>query len=311
MITHILQTVLSLEFIAASVRAASPIAGAAVGETVAERGGVLNIGLEGMMLTGAFFAVLGSMLTGNPWAGAALAAFAGGCVGLLHAFVSLTLKADQILSGIAINFAALGLTTFLNRTVFGPSPDPVQAFETWPIPLLSRIPFLGELFFNQDPVVYLLYLAAPFSWVFLFKTRSGLRLRAIGEDPRVAAGAAIPVLRYQYAATVFCGAMAGLAGTYSSLGNVRYFTENMTAGTGFIALAVVIAGRWNPLLVVAVSLLFGGVWSLALRGQAFSDILPYELLLMLPYVLTLVAYFIMGGGTRVMPASLGKPANER
>lgn len=307
MISQLLQTVFSIEFAAASIRSASPIAGAAVGETVSERAGVLNIGLEGMMLTGAFTGVLGSSLTGSVWAGLCCAILAGAAVGALHAFVSLTLRADAILSGVAINFAALGLTTFLNRTVFGPTPEAVNAFEPWAVPLLSRMPVVGGLFFQHTPLVYLLYGSAPLAWLFLYRLRAGLRLRAAGEDPRAATAAGVPVVKFQYIATITCGALAGMAGTYASLGSVQYFTENMTAGNGFIALAVVIVGRWNPLLVVAASLLFGGVWALALRGQAFSDALPYELLLMLPYLLTLLAYFLMGGGRGCMPASLGKP----
>lgn len=306
MISQLVQTIVSVEFLTASIRSGTPLVGAAVGETVSERAGVLNIGLEGMMLTGAFCGVLGSMLTGNVWGGVALAVFSGAAVGAIHAFVSITLRADQILSGVAINFAALGLTTFLSRTIFGPTPKEVDAFEPWAVPLLSRIPVLGDLFFNHVPLVYLLYLLAPLSWYVLFRTRLGLSLRAIGESPHAARGSGVPVARYQYCAVMACGAMAGLAGTYSSLGTVKYFTENMTNGNGFIALAVVIVGRWNPLWVVLISLLFGGVWSLALRGQSFESILPYELLLMMPYVVTLIVYFMLGGKKHGMPAALGK-----
>jgi len=307
MLSAVFQTIFATEFFAAAIRSACPIAGAAVGETIAERGGVINIGLEGMMLTGAFCGVLGSMLTGSVWGGLAVAIFAGAAVGGLHAFLCITLKADEILSGIAINFAALGLTTFLNRTIFGRTPDPVNAFEPLAIPFLADLPLLGPLFFHHIPLVYLLYLAAPVAWYVLFRTRAGLRLRSIGEDPAAASGCGVPVKLYQYGAMLACGALAGASGTYASLGNIQYFTENMTAGNGFIALAVVIVGRWNPLIVMGVAVLFGAVWSLALRGQGMEDFLPYEILLMLPYVLTLVAYFFLSGGRQAMPAALGQP----
>lgn len=296
----------SIEFLAASIRASSPIIGAAVGESISERVGVLNIGLEGMMLTGAFCGVLGSMLTGSVWAGVACAVLAGASVGALHALLVLIIKADQILCGVAINFAALGLTTFLSRTIFGRTPDPVAAFESVPLPLLSDIPWLGDLLFNHVPPVYLIYLTVPIAWWILFRSHIGLRMRAIGEAPEAAAATGIPVIRYQFFATVACGAMAGLAGTYASLGSVRFFTENMTAGNGFIALALVIVGRWNPLHIMAIGILFGAVWSLALRSQTSDALLPYEVLLMLPYVLTLVVYFIAGGKRSGMPAALGR-----
>jgi len=306
-LSSILQTVLATELFAAAIRSACPIAGAAVGETIAERGGVINIGLEGMMLTGAFCGVLGSMLTGSVWGGLLFAVLSGALAGALHAFLCVTLKADEILSGIAINFAALGLTTFLNRTIFGRTPEPVDAFEPVAIPVLSELPILGPLFFNHIPLVYILYAAAPVAWFVLFRTRTGLRLRSIGEDPAAASGCGVPVKLYRYGAMLVCGSLAGASGAYASLGNIQYFTENMTAGNGFIALAVVIVGRWNPLIVMGVALLFGAVWSLALRGQGIENFLPYEILLMLPYVLTLVAYFLLSGGRQAMPAALGQP----
>jgi simple sugar transport system permease protein len=290
----LLQLFLSPDFVQAALRFATPLIGAATGEILAERAGVINIGLEGMMLVGAFTGVLGSALSGSVWGGLALAILAGGLVGLLHAGATVLLGTDQVISGAAINLGALGLTAFLNREIFGQTPPPVPSFEPFRLPLLGDLPLVGPALFNHIPLVYIVLALAPLATLALFRTPWGLRLRAVGEAPEAAASAGIHVRRYQIVAVTLGGMFAGLAGTYFSLGNVRVFTENMAAGNGFIALAVVIVARWRPNRAVLVALLFGAASALAFRAQAFQLALPYELLLALPYALTLLVYFLRG-----------------
>jgi ABC-type uncharacterized transport system permease subunit len=301
----LLQLFLSVEFARASLRFSTPLIGAATGEILSEQAGVVNIGLEGMMLTGAFAGVLGSYLTGSVWGGVGVALLAGGLVGFFHAIICVILGANQVVSGAAINLGALGLTTFLNRAIFGQSPPAVRSFESFPIPILSQIPVIGPMLFDHIPLVYLIYLLVPLMAILLFRTQWGLRLRAIGEKPEAAESAGVPVIRTKIIAVVSCGMLAGLAGTFYSLGNVRFFTENMTAGNGYIALAVVIVANWRPQWTIPAALLFGAANALALRAQAFQAPIPYQLLFMLPYVLTLLVYAGLIGRSR-MPAALGK-----
>jgi simple sugar transport system permease protein len=290
-----LSAIFAAPFFAAAVRSATPIMGAAAGEAIYERSGVVNIGLEGMMLMGAFGAVIGSMLTGSPWGGALFAVIGGALVGLVHALVCVLFKADQILCGIAMNFGVLGLTEFFSRTVLGPAPKPVAAFGAVSVPWLSDLPFAGEVFFRHIPLVYLIFAICLASWFFLFRTLPGLKLRAVGESPFAARAAGISTGGYVFAAALACGALAGLSGACYSIGSVQYFSENMTSGNGFIALAVVIVARRNPLYSIGAAFVFAVGTALALRLQGGKDTLvPYEFIMMLPYVLTLLIYGIVG-----------------
>jgi len=298
----LLATILSAPFFAAAIRSAAPIMGAAAGEAIYERSGVVNIGLEGMMLMGAFCGVLGSMYTGSAWGGALFAVAGGVLVGIVHAVICISFRADQILAGIAVNFGVLGLTAFLSRSYFGPSPDPVRIFAPTQWPLLSSIPFVGDVFFRHIPLVYIIALLCVLAWAFLFFTLPGLRLRAVGENPFAARAAGIGTVRYAYAGAVICGAMAGLSGACYSIGSVQYFSENMTASNGFIALAVVIVARRNPLYAIGASFVFAIGTALALRLQGRDSIIPYEFFLMLPYVLTLIIYGALGRRGKVEAA---------
>lgn len=296
---------LSIEFVKAALRATTPLISAAVGEVVVERSGFVNIGIEGMMLLGAFSGVVGSWGTHSVWGGVAFALLVGGAVGLLLAWISIFMGVNQVVAGTSLNLAAAGATTFLNREIFGENPPTVAGFEPFSVPLIHDIPVLGTIFFEHIPLVYLIYLIAPAAGYILFHTSWGLRLRAVGEKPRAAESAGIRVRRYRTVALVICGMLAALGGTYYSLGSVKFFTENMTGGNGYIALAVVIVARWNPFWVIPVSLLFGVAGALALRAQTFHIGIPYEFLFMLPYVLTLLVYAGFRGPAR-MPASLGR-----
>ncbi len=303
----LLSLLLSAEFLNTGLRVAAPYIAASTGEIISERAGIVNIGLEGLMLTGAFAGTLGSYYTGSVWIGVAAGVLAAGLVALLEAFVMITLSADQIVTGIALNLGALGLTTFLARAIFGQTPPPISYFSaSWPIPILSDIPIIGPIVFNHLPLVYLAFLLAPVVCVLLFRTRWGLMLRAAGEQPRAAESMGVPVNRMRYTATLLCGMMAGLAGTTFTLGNLGYFTENITAGNGFIALAVVIAAKWHPGQAVAMSLLFGLARALVVRVPSWGIDVPYQLLNALPYVITLIVYAGLAGRTHI-PAALGLP----
>lgn len=294
-----------VDFLSATVRLATPLALAASGEIIAERSGVLNIGLEGMMLTGAFFAVVGSYFTGSPWWGLVCALVAGGLMGLLLAFLSVTLRADQIVSGVGINLLALGLTGVLFKVLFKHSglPTQVNALAPWRIPLLERIPILGPILFQQIPLVYLAFLLVLLLHVFLLHTEWGLALRAVGEHPRAADTVGINIYLVRYLSVMVCGMLAGLGGAVLSVGHLNAFVENMTAGRGFIALAAVIFGKWNPWGVLGASLLFGAADAMQLRLQALGFQVPYQFLLMAPYIVTLLALVGLVGRA-IGPAAL-------
>jgi len=272
---------------------------------VAERSGFVNIGIEGLLLLGAFSGVVGSWWTHSVWGGVLFALVIGALAGLLLTWISIFMGVNQVVAGAALNLVAAGTTTFLNREIFGDNPPAVAGFEPWAIPVLDRIPILGPICFDQIPLVYLIYLMGPLAGLILFRTNWGLRLRAVGEMPRAAESAGVRVGRYRMLALVICGMLASLGGTYYSLGTIRFFTENMTSGNGFIALAIVIVARWNPYWIIPVSLLFGAAGALALRAQTFHLGIPFEFLFMLPYLLTMLIYGGVVGPARP-PASLGK-----
>jgi len=309
-LTNLLTSLFAVAFWAAAVRFATPLIFAAIGEVFSERGGVLNIGLEGMILGGAFGGVLGAYYSDSAWIGLLSAMLAGGLVGLIHAFVSVTVRGDQVVSGAAINIMILGLTTFLSRTVFGVGQQPVVAsFEVWEIPLLSDIPILGEVFFQHVPLIYIAYLLVPISAFILYKTTWGLKIRAVGEHPRAADTVGVNVTAWRYGLTVLCGCLAGMGGAFLSLGQLSMFLENMSAGRGFIALAAVIFGKWDPWRVMIATALFGAAEASTLRLQALNVDVPYQLVLMIPYLLTFLAFVGLVGRT-TPPAALAQPYSK-
>ncbi len=296
---------------AASVRLSTPVLLAALGETIAERSGVLNIGVEGMMLAGALGGVLGAHYSGNPWVGLLVGMAAGGFLALIHAVVSITVQADQIVSGVAINILALGLTTFFFRSIFGISPKPVlvKSFPTIEIPVLSSIPFLGEVLFRQNSLVYIAMILVPLTWFVLAKTKLGLNIRSVGEQPRAADTAGISVPFIRYFSTILGGLLAGMGGCFLSLGQVKMFADGMTGGRGFIALAAVIFGKWNPFGVWGAVLIFGVADAVQLRLQVKGFEVPYQFLLMIPYVLTIIALAGLVGRS-IYPEALGRPYSK-
>lgn len=294
-------------FLEASVRVATPLLLAALGEMLAERGGVINLGIEGAMLAGALGAALGATSAGV-WGGVAAAVIAGVLLTLVFVIVSVRFQADQIITGTAITLAAVGLTGVIYRHAYGAGGAglTLPTFAPLAVPGLSRIPIVGPALFAQSVLVYLAWAAVPCCWWLLFKTRWGLALRAAGEDPAAAAASGVRVIGVRAAAVLAGGAMAGLAGGTLVLAQVGTFAEEMTAGRGFIAIAIVVLGRWHPVGVLGAALLFGAATALQFIFQAMGLGVPYQLFLVLPYLLALIA--LAGGiGRARIPAALGRP----
>jgi ABC-type uncharacterized transport system permease subunit len=293
-------------FVAASVRVATPLLLAALGETVTERAGVINLGLEGAMLAGALAAALGSVHAG-PWEGLALAIVAGAAVSALLAAIVVFAGANQIIAGTAITLACVGLTGAVHRAwVAGGSAVPVvPTLGSAPIPLLSRLPLVGPGFFAQPVTTYLGFMLVPLLWWALFRTRGGLALRAAGESAAMARAAGVRVRLLRVGATMFGGAMGGLAGASLVLEQVGSFAERMTAGRGYVAIAIVALGRWHPLGAALAALIFGAATALQFVFQSLGLDVPYQLFLMLPYVLTLLALAGAVGRARA-PGDLGR-----
>ena len=307
-----LESVFSVGLLAATLRFATPLAFAAMGGIFSERSGVVNIGLEGMMLAGAFFGIMVAAETGQWELGILGAMAAGGTLALVHAVFCIHLQADQIISGFAINFLALGLTGYLFRSVYGDrgTPELPERIPEVRLPLIEDIPFIGDIFGRLNLMIWLMLLTVVLSWVVLFKTPLGLRIRSVGEHPRAADTVGISVFKIRYAAVITSGILAGLGGAYLSFGFGNAFNENMTVGRGYIALAAVIFGNWRPFGAFGACLLFGFSSALALRLQGSprlpSDIASGNLLQTLPYVLTLIALVGVIGRSRG-PAAAGRP----
>jgi simple sugar transport system permease protein len=298
----IIQTVL-----ASTWRLATPLIYASIGEVFTERSGVLNIGLEGIMLIGAFAGFAGTFYSGSLLVGL-VAALAGGLLsGLLFAIFTVTIKANQIVVGAALNLIGLGLTGFLYRALFAGKSQGIEAFAPIDIPFLSDIPFVGEILFRHNILVYgtiVLVLVASFV---LYRTAFGLSTRSVGEHPRAADTVGINVTRMRYVGVLIGATLTALGGAYLTMAHTNQFVEGLTTGRGFIALAVVVFGRWSPKGAFWASLLFGFFFALQLRLQAMSDLaIPYQFLQALPYVMTLLVLISLRGRA-AMPKALGVP----
>lgn len=278
-------------FLAVDLRTATPILLAATGLVFMERSGVVNIGAEGMMLIGSLAGVVGSYYFGSAWIGLLVAALSGGIIGLIFAYLVVTVRANQVVTGTAVNILGLGLTTSFARVIFGvnTAPPQIDAFKAYAVPLLSRIPVLGPAVFHQMPPVYIALLLVPLAHFVLFKTTIGLKVRSVGEHPKAADTVGINVFQVRYATIVVGSMLAGMAGSYLSLGLLSFFTENMVAGRGFIALAAVIFGKYTPAGALVAAALFGAGDALQFRLQALGSTVPYQFILMVPYVLTVAA----------------------
>ena len=280
-----------INLFSAGIRLAAPLLMAALGEIITERSGILNIGIEGIILMGALFAVFGSDISGNPWVGAGTAILAGAVFGLIFGVITISLAGDQVVTGAAINILAVGLSTFLFRLAYGleGATREVAGFEPLHIPVLSDIPIIGPILFQHSLLVYLAFLLVPVVSFIIFRTMWGLSLRSVGDHPRAADTMGVNVARMRYTAVTIGGMFAGLAGAILSLAHLNIFIENISAGRGFIALAAVIFGQWHPVGTMLSALLFGVADAFQLRLQAVSNFLPYQLVGILPYLLTVLA----------------------
>ena len=287
----------TIALLTATLRSATPLVLAAMGGLLSERSGVINIALEGMMLTGAFFAVAGTHWTGSPWLGAFIGVGAASVAALIHAFWCITLRGNQIVAGTAINLIAAGLTAFLIQLIWG------RAGAT------DSVRQLPDVFGGVNILVFAALVIVPLVHFYLFRTKQGLHTMASGESPQAAESVGINVTRNRYAAVVASGALAGMGGVFLSIGNLSYFTLDMTAGRGFIALAAVIFGGWTPFGAAAAALLFGAAQAVQIQAQATSNFpVSTDLLVALPYLLTLVAVTGLVRRSNA-PAGLGQHAN--
>ena len=298
-------------FLEGSVRTATPLAFAALGETVVERSGVINIGLEGAIIAGAFGGFVAAGY-GSTWAGFAGAMIAGIIVAAVFALFAIHIRADQIITGTAISLLGLGATATLYRQLYGATGAALSTptMGVTEIPILSSIPLIGRPLFAQPAITYVLYALVPVIWWWMYHTYAGLGLRATGEDPRAVVVAGISAKTVQLASVLFGGALGGIAGGVLVIAQAGSFAEGMSAGRGFIAIAIVVLGRWHPLGVAAAALVFGAASALQYFFQAMGWSLPYQAFLALPYVLTLLGLAGIAGKA-VAPASLGRWQDQR
>ena len=292
----------------ATIRAGTPLVFAALGELVTEKSGVLNLGIEGMMLIGAVTGFIATVVTGDPWIGVVAAILAGAAISVLFGFLTINLMANQVATGLALTIFGVGLSAFAGLSYIG---TPIESLAPLAVPGLSAIPVIGPLVFNHDPLVYLsLAMVAGVAW-FLYRSRGGLILRAVGESHDAAHAIGFSVVKVRYLAVMFGGAMSGLAGAYLALVYTPQWAENMTAGRGWIALALVVFATWRPARVLLGAYLFGGITIIGLHVQAAGFGISPHLLATLPYLATVVVLVLISRDpTRIRlnaPAALGTP----
>lgn len=308
-IGEILDQVLQVGFLAALIRVGAPLLIATMGEMFAERAGVLNLGIEGIMLMGAMTGFSAAYFSGELWLGILAAAVVGMAFGALMGVLTVSLGLSQHVSGLGVTLLCTGLAFFSYRLVFGqPSQPPsVEAFKTVAVPLLSDIPFLGPAVFDQFALVYFGFLLVPLAAFVLYRTSWGLNLRTVGENPHAAVAAGVGVSAARYQALIISGALMGVAGAYLSLAQFNAFTFGVISGRGWVCIALVVLGQWDPWRCAAAALLFGAVDALQLRLQSSGAIdLPYQFFLMLPFVVTIVAMAVFSRSARA-PAALLVP----
>jgi len=290
--------------LAATVQSGTPILFATLGEIITEKVGILNLGVEGMMMVGALAGFITALLTGNAPLAFLVGGLAGSLLAALHGIVCIVFQGNQVVSGLALTILGTGLADYLGTPFVG---QKVAGFSPIALPLLSKIPGIGPVFFNQDPLVYCSYLTVPALWLFFRNTKWGLRLRSVGEYPDAAIAAGLPVHLYRWAGVAGGGFLVGLGGAYLSLAYTHLWTSGMSAGRGWIAVALVIFAFWRPERALIGAYLFGGIMAFQLRLQAMGTHIPSSLLLMLPYGLTVIVLVLSSHkGTRAQaPAALG------
>jgi simple sugar transport system permease protein len=298
-----------IDFLAAAIRIATPLLLAALGGILSERAGVFAVGLEGMMLMGAFSALVGAWAAHNALAGVVLAMIGGGFIGVVVAVVTVRFRADNMVTGLTANILAAGLTSYLLRALSGggrPISIHLPPLRPWPIPGLDQIPVAGPLLFSLPPLTYLAIAGCVLLALFLSRTQAGLTLRATGENPEAAFASGAEPMRVRMWAVVACGAIAGLGGAVLSLQQVGAFTDGMTGGRGYLALASLIVSRWNPIGAAVACLVFGAAEAFEFRLQGFGVPVSSYIVQMAPYVIALVVLAGLGRSSR-MPASIGQP----
>ncbi|SAK62507.1 Branched-chain amino acid transport system / permease component [Caballeronia calidae] len=292
-----------------AVIAAIPLMYAGAGELVAEKSGVLNLGVEGMMLMGAVTGYAVTAITGSPWLGIVASVFAGLAMALLFGFLTITMLANQVATGLSLTIFGIGFSAYVGKPYTSAAVR--STIDVMPIPGLANIPVLGPAIFSLTPLGYLAFIMfAVIGW-FLYKTRAGLVLRSVGESPAVAHSVGFPVVGVRYGATLFGGAMAGIAGGYYSIVYLHVWQEQLTSGRGWIALALVVFATWRPGRLLIGALLFGAVMALQFYAQAIGVPVPTQFLAMLPYIATIVVLVLISRNPNTIklnaPASLGKP----
>ncbi|HOB11366.1 MAG: ABC transporter permease [Acetomicrobium sp.] len=300
---------LIVPILAAAVRSGTPILYATLGEIMTEKSGVLNLGLEGIMLIGAYVGFIVTYNTGSPFWGLVAAFFVGMAVNVVHAFLCISLKANQVICGLAMTMFGTGVSSLLGRGYVG---ETIAGLQAVALPGLSSFPVVGPVFFSQDVMVYISYLLVFVVWFLMYKTKFGLMMRAVGDSPLSAEAAGISVSAVRYASTLLGGGLVSLGGAYLTVVYSHMWVDLMTAGRGWIAVALVIFAIWNPLRAALGSYLFGGVEALQMRIQAGGTTVPAPLLMMLPYILTiavLVVISVFKGRGRMLgaPSALGLP----
>ena len=305
MIVQLFTMTVLVGILASGIRLATPYLYASLGETFGQKSGVLNLGVEGIMLLGGFAGFYMSYLTGNPWLGLLAAVIIGGIMGVAVAVINVTFKSEQGISGIGVYLFGLGMSDLLFQKMVG-TVETVNSFPSLHIPFLSNLPIVGEILFSQSFVVYLAYAMVPLCWFILNRTTIGLKIKAVGENPEAADSLGVSINSIRYMTCIFGGIMSGVAGASLSIGLLNVFQQNMTSGMGFIAVALVYFGGWRPVGVLIGSLIFSMVNALQLWVQVLHLPIPSDVAIMMPYVLTILALIV--AVQRVKPPSaLGKP----
>ena len=305
MISDLFSATVLIGILASGIRLATPYLYAAIGETFSQRSGVLNLGVEGQMLLGAFAAFYVSLTTGNLWLGMLAAVLVGAAMGLAMAYVTVNLQAEQGISGIGFYLFGLGMSDLLFQKLMA-TVETLQGFPKIYIPGLSDIPGIGEIFFSHNILVYIAFLLVPIAWFVLNKTTLGLKIRSVGENPEAADSLGVNVGRVRYFTIILGGTLSGIAGASLSIGLLNVFQQNMTSGSGFIAVALVYFGAWRPIGVLGGALLFSMINSLQLWIQVKSVPIPSEIAIMMPYVLTILVLVATVSRVRA-PSALTKP----
>ena len=303
------QEAIVVSVLAATIRIATPLLLAALGELVSERAGILNLGVEGTMLMSAFSAFMAAHFTGSLMVGLVAAVLTGMSMSLIMVTMASALKVEQVVTGLSLNLLGVGLSVYFYKMAFGsgggdlPTVEVMQVIE---IPGFSSIPWLGEILFSQKALTYFALLMVPVVWFLLYRTRYGLEIRCLGENPKVIDTKGLSVAGRQYAAVLFGGAMSGLAGAFVTIGSAERFVPEMTAGRGWLAIVIVIAGNWRPGWILVASLVFALLEAVQLQIQGIGVRMPYQILLALPYVIA-IAVMVLNRRRSEQPAHLGIP----